>query len=94
MSYIPVIQDICQALKQLVAACVRPMWVNPTNSQVQVNIAAGTLPTVTTVGTCTTVTTVTTVTNLTQFSGYSTYYNQIVPHERTNWQACVRARIT
>ena len=93
MSFIPTISDVYVALKSILNVLSRPLWVN-TSGQAQVAVVAGTLPTVTTVGTVTTCGTVTTVTSVAQFSGMSTYYNQIVPHERTNWASAVRSRIS
>lgn len=81
------INDLAVVLRQYLMAIQNPPYVQ--NGLNQINIAGGTLPTVTTVGTVTTCTTVTGVTN---FNGYPADQATLIPLVAANF-SFIRERI-
>lgn len=84
-------QGLVNVLNSILRTIARPLWVNPTNSNVNCNIANGTLPLVTTVSSVTTVSNIASLNSL----NYQPIQNTLMYScDRTTWVLNVRRQIT
>jgi len=80
------IKDINVALKSILNAIMRPIWLDPATGKINVNtVASITAGTITTVGT---------VTSMSQMSGFDLKQSLLTSQDRSAWAGTIRNRIS